>query len=183
MATHGPTHVSAVNVEAECIELTKVERHIGRDIERAIGVLDEADSLKAEAKENIDNLVRLFEELHLCLTARLYGYQIMAVVSEDPDFLSDRLKAMRRDIDETLVTGVKQMRTNLVRLLDKEGPDKDMLSFVKSLRKSGKLVDIVHSVDGEEAVARNLLEMRGDPISIMLKVDGPEVKAFAVAEV
>ena len=55
--------------------------------------------LGAEFNQGIDRVVMLLKELRLCVMAKLYGCQIMAIVSEDPRWLDSRLDDVQDDIE------------------------------------------------------------------------------------
>ena len=185
MADHGSSHISIDNVGMMCSELTRIEDHLCSDIDSKIIHLSAAGGLNAESQISLENLIRLLGELQLCFRAKLYGYQIIAVASEEhPAFLDDRLKIFRGHVDETLVTYRHLIYSEIKGLLGEEtrgsASDEENLNWVVSLRRNRVIDDIVYGVDQEVSTTQNLLEQLDSPISILLKVDGDEVQGFSL---
>ncbi|MDE0210134.1 MAG: hypothetical protein OXJ64_09640 [Boseongicola sp.] len=181
MADYSFDHISVDAVASECIQLSKIERHIRKDVSRAIDRLGNVDGLGAEFDQEIDRVVMLLKEFRLCVTAKLYGCQIMAIVSKDPGWLDSRLE----DVQDDVKSLTEHYDSTVDEILDKLGKDKhspESLELVSGLRSSGELEGIVGSVDMEMGMTRELVRSLGAPVSVLLKVNGDEVEGFAVAE-
>ena len=181
MADYSFDHIQPGTVMTECVQLSKIERHIGKDVSRAIKELDGADGLGAEFDQGIKNVVMLLKELLLCVMAKLYGCQIMSIVSQDPGWLDSRLDDVQGDI-ETLKG---HYDSTVDAILDKLGKDKhsrDSMELLANLRSSNELESIVSFVDEEMFATRKLVMSRKAPVSVLLKVNGGEIGGFAMVD-
>ena len=181
MADDNFDHISTDTVESECIQLSKIEAHISQDVSRAIEGLENANGLGAEFDQGIERVVKLLKELGLCVMAKLYGCQIMAIVSEDPAWLKIRLDEVQDDI-ERLAGHYDATVDAVLGTLDKGKDSPDSLELLSRLRSSDEMESIVTSVDKEMAATWELVRSRNAPVSVLLKINGGEISGFAVAE-
>ena len=181
MADYSFAHISTDTVASECIQLSKIEGHISKDVSRAIKGLVMQGGLGAEFNQGIDRVVMLLKELRLCVMAKLYGCQIMAIVSEDPRWLDSRLDDVQDDIESL----AGHYESTVDAILDTLGKDKyspDSLELLSRLRSSDDLENIVRSVDEEMGTTREFVGSRNAPVAVLLKVNGAEIEGFAVAD-
>ena len=181
MADYSFAHISTDAVASECIQLSKIERHVRKDVARAIEELESAGGLGAKFDQGLNGVLMLLKELHLCVMAKLYGCQIMAIVSEDPGWLDSRLDDVQDDI-ERLIGYYESTVKAILDTLGKGKDSQDSLELLSRLRSSDELESIVVSVDNEMATTRELVCSRNAPVSLLLKVNGGEIEGFAVAE-
>ena len=180
IADYSFAHISTDAVASECIQLSKIERHISKDIARAIEELRSACGLGPEFDQGLNRVIMLLNELHLCVTATLYGCQITAITSEDPGWLDSRIDDIQDDV-ERLTGRHDETVEAILEALGKNGDNFDSLQMLSRLRSSGQLENIVSSVDKELATARGLIWTRSAPVSVLLKVNGGEIEGFAAA--
>lgn len=181
MSDYNFDHIPADAVASECIQLSKIQSHIVRDVSRAIEELDNMDGLGPEFDDKIKSVVTLLNEFGLCVIAKLHGYQIMAVRSENTGWLDGRLDDLEGDIES--LTGHHDSTVDAV--LDKLAKDRhspDSLRLLADLRSSGELESIVGSVEEERDKTRECVWSRHEPVSVLLKVSGGEIEGFALAE-
>ena len=181
MSDYSFTHISTDIVASECVQLAKIEKHISKDISRAIDGLGSVGGLGPEFDQGINNVVMLLKELHLCVMAKLYGYQIMAIVSPDPTWVGRRLDDVQDDIERSYMHYDSTVDA-ILGTLDKTRNSQGSLELLSRLRASDELENLVDAVDKEMVATRELVWSRNAPLSLRLKVNGGEIQGFAVAE-
>lgn len=181
MADNNFDHIQPATVMSECIQLSKIERHISKDVSRALEKLKNAGGLGSKFDEAMLGVVRLLKEHHLCVIAKLYGCQIMAIVSKDPDWLDSRLDDVQDDI-KCLYEHYDSTVDAVLSTLGKGKFNPDSLELLSRLRSSDELENIGWSVKAEMAATRELVWSRNAPVSVLLKVNGGEISGFVVAE-
>ena len=188
METYGASHVSVDHIESRMADISEVELHVRKQIERRIEQGAALYRVGPECNEYFEDLPMLLKELFLCFVVQLLGCKILVVLSEDPSFLRNRIDMIQSSVEESIVRYIVANFQIVLGVLSKEtsscssGRRKECLDVIAKFRKGMAFESIVHCIDREVSVARNALEQQSAPASILLKVSGGRIDGFAIAK-
>ena len=86
-------------IENQIIEIFKVEEHLKLDLKTTVDGLEKAE-LGEALNEQLENFVRLGEQLFLYIETRMVGYSLMAIVSKGERSVDNRLAKALRDVED-----------------------------------------------------------------------------------
>lgn len=178
---------SQIGIESQCVKMQEIEEHLCLEVE---GMAQEI--VENQFGEDLDNVLQKWaenmRELMICIETRILGYQLMAIGSEDPNLVDNRLGRIRDDI-ERVKDNVRGLANYVVKILSEDasfwdnlGKVERSLEVLQELRIPEKIGSSLDRVGEEVAVARNIVEQRKAPQEVMLKINGGKIEGFAVAE-
>ena len=177
-------------IESECVDLRKIEIHLGSDIAGTLSELEERD-LRSTV-EKLPNLVHLLQQMHICIAARLCGCRIMAVAGEDPNRLSGRLDKLRGDYRESFVENVEKAFEIIEEsLLFSKRDGQSLLSDLKAVEKildslqdqmpRSRFEGALESFEEAAIMTRIAIFQRNSPEPLLVKVHDGKIESFSLA--
>ena len=181
---------SESKIESECVDLRKIEIHLGSDTAKVLSEMEECD-LRTTV-EGLPELMNLLHQTDLCITARLCGCRIMVFASDDPNWLHDRLKRIRNDYRESFVANSElafEMVEESLLLSSRAGQSfwsdleavEKILASLQDLMPPSRFEGAIESFEEEAAMTRNAIVQRKSPQPMLLKVSDGKIEGFSVA--
>lgn len=178
---------SQIIVESQCVKIQGIEEHLCLEVEGVVRKVPE-NKFGEDFDQMLQKWAENMRELMICIETRLVGYQLMAIGSEDPNWVDNRLDGVWRDI-ERVENNISLLINHIIETLSKEasfwsnlGKVEQSLAVLQDLQIPDHIGKSLNHTRMEVGVAQSIVEQRKAPQEILLKVNGGQIEGFSVVE-
>ncbi len=176
-----------ISIELQCVKMQEIEEQLCLEMEGIAREVSE-NQFGEDFDEMLQNWAENMQELMVCIETRIVGYRLMAIGSEDPNFVDNRLGGVWRDI-ERIENDINLLTNHIIETLSKEasfwsnlGKVEQSLSVLQDMQIPDNIGKSLNHARTEVGVAQSIVEQRKAPQEILLKVNGGQIEGFSVVE-
>ncbi|MDE0417115.1 MAG: hypothetical protein OXI95_09305 [bacterium] len=177
-------------IDSPLRELRQVGNHLKEELEVKLFDLRNVrdfDFWKNSTLEEIQIVIDLLHQIHLCIAARLYGCIVLAIASAAPEELSIRIRNIRNDHKEQFVGNIcrvfgiieSQFHSGEVAFWNDFSKVQNVIESIDEVLPRAKLEQSVKSFQKTGAMLEMIVKQRSQPEPILVKVSDDKIVGYS----